>query len=98
MLRHQILSGSLQSFADSVLRGVGQVMLQNNPITGLLFLLGIFIGDWVAGLYALLGTVAATETASLFGAPHDDINQGLYGFNGTLTGLGLAFYLQHNAI
>lgn len=30
----------LLGFFDSVLRGVGQVMLQNNSYTGLLFLLG----------------------------------------------------------
>ena len=30
---------------DTLLRGVGQVMFQNNPITGLLFLVGIFINS-----------------------------------------------------
>jgi urea transporter len=30
---------------DILLRGVGQVMFQNNPITGLLFLVGIFINS-----------------------------------------------------
>lgn len=29
-------------FIDSVLRGIGQVMLQNNSYTGLIFLIGIF--------------------------------------------------------
>ena len=63
------LTGSLRSFTDRTLRGVGQVMLQNNPVTGALFLLGIFISSWVAGLYAVVGTVAATETAMMSGAP-----------------------------
>jgi hypothetical protein len=32
---------------DILLRGVGRVMFQNNPITGLLFLVGIFINSYV---------------------------------------------------
>ncbi|MGH7097044.1 MAG: urea transporter [Stellaceae bacterium] len=94
----RVLSNPVGGFVDRILRGVGQVMLQNNPITGLLFLLGIFINDWVSGLYALLGTVVSTETALLFGAPDNDVRQGLYGFNGTLIGLGLTLYLRHDAI
>jgi len=31
----------LLGFLDSVLRGVGQVMLQNNSYAGLLFLIGV---------------------------------------------------------
>ena len=33
---------SLLRFVDSVLRGIGQVMLQNNSYTGVIFLAGIF--------------------------------------------------------
>lgn len=80
-------------FGDCVLRGIGQVMFQDNALTGLLFLAGLFVSDWVFALYALLGTVAATLTALVFGAPRDDIDHGLYGLNGTLTGLALALYL-----
>lgn len=94
----QVSANPVGYFIDSVLRGIGQVMLQNNPVTGLLFLLGIFVGSWVAGLYALLGTVVATGSAQLFGAPQDHVRQGLFGFNGTLTGLGLALYLRHDPI
>jgi hypothetical protein len=50
---------------DILLRGVGQVMFQNNPITGLLFLVGIFINSYECGLTALLGVVVA---AYLLGA------------------------------
>lgn len=53
---------------DILLRGVGQVMFQNNPITGLLFLVGIFINSYECGLTALLGVVVATFAAYLLGA------------------------------
>jgi hypothetical protein len=48
---------------DILLRGVGQVMFQNNPITGLLFLVGIFINSYEYGLTALLRLVVATFAA-----------------------------------
>jgi hypothetical protein len=53
---------------DILMRGVGQVMFQNNPITGLLFLVGIFINSYECGLTALLGVVVATFAAYLLGA------------------------------
>lgn len=97
MLTRQRISSVVADFVDVNLRGVGQVMLQNNRWTGLLFLLGIFINDWVSGLYAILGTVVGTVSAMSLGAPDDRVRQGLYGFNGTLTGVALAYSLQHNA-
>lgn len=85
-------------FVDSVLRGIGQVFLQNNPLTGLLFLIGIFLSGWTVGLYALLGTIVATATALVLGVKRESVWKGLYGYNGTLTALALALYLQHNLI
>ncbi|MDP2944337.1 MAG: urea transporter, partial [bacterium] len=35
------------SYFKIILRGVGQVMLQNNALTGLLFLVGIFYNSWL---------------------------------------------------
>ena len=50
-------------FLDSVLRGVGQVMLQNNSYAGLIFLVGICYNSQLFGLAALVGTVVSTATA-----------------------------------
>jgi len=83
-------------FGDNILRGIGQVMLQNNPISGLLFLAGLFVSSWQAGVYALFGTAVATATARLLGAPAASVSSGLYGFNGALTGIGLATFLHHD--
>ena len=56
------------AYVDAVLRGVGQVMFQNNPITGLLFLAGIFFNSVTFGYYALLATaVSSTLTAIILG-------------------------------
>lgn len=91
-----VLRDPTSRFVDSVLRGVGQVYLQNNPLTGLIFLIGIFINSYQNGLYALLGTAVATATALVLGASRNAVWSGSYGFNGTLTALALALYLQHN--
>lgn len=81
-------------FIDVLLRGVGQVMFQNNPLTGLLFLAGIFWGAYSANMPAvawggLLGLLMGTLTAYAINAPKEDINIGLHGYNGVLVGVAL---------
>lgn len=85
---------TLPSFIDSVLRGVGQVMLQNNSYAGLIFLVGIFYNSAVLGWAALLGAVASTATAMLLGAERSRISAGLFGFNGVLVGIALLYFLE----
>lgn len=81
-------------FVDVCLRGAGQVMFQNNPLTGFLFLAGIFWGALAAGMPAVafgavLGTVAGTLSAYVLSASKEDINAGLHGYNGILLGCAL---------
>jgi urea transporter len=85
-------------FVDEVLRGIGQVMFQNSPLTGLLFLIGLFGGGWEFGVYALLGTGVSTLMAHWLGVQPGLIGVGLYGYNGTLVGVGLAFYLKNEGL
>jgi urea transporter len=93
-----ILRNPLVSFLDSVCRGCGQVMFQNSPITGLLFFAGIFYNSVTLGVCAVLGTMASTLTAHLFGADKDCIKAGLFGFNGTLAGIALPFYFAFSPV
>jgi urea transporter len=81
-------------FVDTLLRGTGQVMFQNNPITGLLFLIGIFYNSYQFGIAAVIGLLASTITAMLLGADRNLIRAGLFGFNGVLTGIALVFFLR----
>lgn len=90
-----VVRSPVGSFVEAVLRGVGQVMLQDNPLTGAIFLVGIFLSSTTAGLYALLGTAVATATAMLAGVDRAAVRHGLYGFNGTLTGIALSAYATH---
>lgn len=86
------------SFLDSVLRGVGQVMLQNNSYTGLLFLIGIFYNSPIFGTGVLLGTAVSTAAAMLLGVDRGQVRAGLFGFNGGLVAIALLYFLQPNAL
>ncbi len=77
-----------------VLKGLGQIMLQENAVTGLLFLIGIFYGSGTMGLAALVATIFGTMTARLLKYPTTEINQGLYGFSAALTGVALILFLK----
>ncbi|HTN68790.1 MAG TPA: urea transporter [Dysgonamonadaceae bacterium] len=79
------------------LRGIGQVMFQNNIYSGILFLGGIFYNSWQLGLAALFGTIISTTTARILKYPKEDTQNGLYGFNGTLTGIAVLCFFEINA-
>jgi urea transporter len=83
---------------DTLLRGIGQVMFQNNPLTGLLFLAGIFVNSAKFGGSALLGLAASTLAAYVLGADRALIRAGLFGFNGVLVGIALAFFLEFDLL
>ncbi len=85
-------------FLKILLRGIGQVMLQDNTITGLLFLIGIFYNSWVMGLGALIGVFTSTITAFILNYKKKDIYDGLYGYNGTLVGVALLFFFEVNIL
>lgn len=76
-------------FFKVILRGISQVMLQNNALTGALFLIGIFYNSWVMGAGALIGVLISTAAAFVLNYKKQDIHDGLYGFNGTLAGIAL---------
>ena len=90
---------ALLRFVDINLRGVGQVMFQDNPLSGLLFLAAIAWGSWVAGapevlFGCVLALVAATLMAQWLRADARSLAAGLYGYNAALVGLALPTFLQ----
>ena len=91
-------SSSLLRFVDICLRGIGQVMFQDNPLTGALFLLAIAWGSYAAGVPEVaFGGVAAVVVATLVAqwlrADPASLRAGLYGYNAVLVGLALATFL-----
>lgn len=82
------------AFVDSCLRGVGQVVFMNNPVTGLLILVAMFVGEVWLGFAGVLGLVVSTATAMALGLDRGAIRVGLFGFNGVLVGAGMSLFLQ----
>lgn len=78
-----------------IFRGVGQVFFCCNAVTGLIFLIALYVGGITAGLAATVGVVSSTIAAYVLGFSDDDIDAGLYGFNGTLVGPCLFLFLEH---
>ncbi|HOM11749.1 MAG TPA: urea transporter [Rubrivivax sp.] len=87
----------LAACVDVVLRGVAQVMFQNNAYTGLLFVAGIFYSAPRLGWAALLGSAVGTAAAAWLGAERAQLRAGLYGFNGALVAIGVLLFLQPDA-
>lgn len=85
-------------FVDAVLRGVSQVMLQNNRYVGLVFVVGIASSSPLFALAAVLGTVVSTATAAWLGVDRTQLRAGLFGFNGTLVAIALLVFLQPTAL
>lgn len=84
-------------FVSRVLKGVGQIMLQDNVWTGLLFLVGIFYDSWQMGVGAVLATCLGTLTAQVLKYDKDEINMGLYGFSPALVGVALTAMFEESA-
>lgn len=73
-------------------------MLQNNPLTGALFLAAVVWASFAADAYrlavaAILAVIVATLTAQWLRVDSDELESGLYGYNATLVGLTLATFL-----
>jgi len=91
-------SSEVLRFVDINLRGIEQVMLQDNPLSGVLFLAAIAWGSYAAGapqiaIGGLVALITATLTAIWVRADEKSLAEGLYGFNGILVGLALPTFL-----
>lgn len=81
---------SFSTALDSVSLGFGQVMFQNNIITGLFFLAGLLVSSRIVAGYALLGSALGATFAYLISFPPDMVTAGLFGFNAVLCGAAFA--------
>ncbi len=89
---HRIQKG--RAILNQTLNGISQIMLQENRITGLLFLTGVTLGSFKMGLAMLIGTGTGIATARLFKLNSENINKGLYGFNAALVGVAGILFLK----
>jgi urea transporter len=81
-------------FLSATLKGISQVILLENAISGLLILLAISISSFYLGIITLLSAVIGTLVGKWGGVDDSSINQGLLGYNSVLTGMALALFLS----
>jgi urea transporter len=81
-----------------VLRGVGQIVFQDHAVTGLLFLAGVAVASPVMAIGGLLGACIGPALARLLKYDQQEIESGIYGYNSTLVGIGLLFYLVAGSV
>ncbi|MEU1606278.1 urea transporter [Micromonospora matsumotoense] len=89
----------LIGFVDACLRGPAQVVLQNNPLTGLVILAAIAWGAVENGQPrvfggAVVGLVVGTATAVALQVDEGSLRKGLFGFSPLLTGIAVPTFLD----
>lgn len=80
------------SFVDLVvywLKGVAQVFLINNWVTGIFFLVGLAVSSIGAAIWAAIGSAICVAFAILYKADPSSISSGLYCFSAVLTAIAL---------
>ena len=92
--RTSLMDGGFLTFIAASLKGISQVILIENAITGLLILIAITIESYYLGIIALLSAIIGTLVAKFGGADEHTINQGLLGYNSVLTGMALVIILK----
>ena len=77
------------TLAAALFKGIGQVMLLQHPVAGLLIVLGLWLSRWRAAVWALIGSLAGL----LFSFYQHDASaalSGLAGYNPALAALALS--------
>lgn len=80
-------------FLTVSLKGISQVILIENAVTGAIILLAIMVSSFSLGVIALLSAMIGALVGRLGGADDKLVNQGLFGFNSVLTGMALYLFL-----
>jgi urea transporter len=80
------------------LRGIGQVMFQENALTGLLFVAGIVLSSPVMALGLVVGATIGTALSWALKYDRAEWTAGIYGFNPALVGIATFFLFMPNAV
>lgn len=91
-LNQRLAHRPLLDFVNYNLRGIGQVIFVNNPISGLLILVALFIQSPWVGVMSVVGVVASTLTAIALNLDRNSLRNGIFGYNGILVGAALATF------
>merc|ERR1712137_615526 len=95
-------SSNMLFLLDVCFRGFSQVVMMNNPVTGIIIFLGLLIHNPVTAFGGLLGNMAGTASALHFYMEgykgYDTYIYGVYGSNATLAGIGIFTYAANSVL
>ena len=81
------------AFIDSLLSGFGQIAFSDNPWSGLILIIGCFVGSFEQAVAGLCAAITATAFAYIIGTDKLVIRMGLFTFNAALAGLGIPLFI-----
>lgn len=83
---------TLNYLISTSLRGISQVVLTDNVVSGLIFLIAITVSDYRLGIVALASAIIGTLIGYIGGADRTIVDKGLFGFNSVLIGLAVFIF------
>jgi urea transporter len=86
-------SAALRTLLGTLLRSIGQIVLQRHAGTGVCLLAALALCDLRLACAALIGATAANVCATLTGYAEEAIRDGLAGFNGALAALAASTFI-----
>jgi urea transporter len=92
LLMSMTMARNFKFFSFAFLRGLSQIMLQENAATGLVFLIAIALGSPSLLLGTVIGAFVGTLVARHLHLDKIKINQGLFGYNAALVGMATFFF------
>ncbi|MEH6947618.1 urea transporter [Bacillus sp. JJ634] len=79
------------------LKGISQVALIENAISGFIILIAITISSYYLGIMTLASSIIGTLIGKVGGADENSVRAGLYGYNSVLTGIALTIFLTESS-
>ncbi|MCJ8009769.1 urea transporter [Lederbergia wuyishanensis] len=92
--RNSWKEGNIVQFLVVSMKGISQVILIENALTGIIILIAISCSSIVLGIITLLSSIIGTFIGKLGGASEAIIKQGLFGYNSVLTGIALTLFMS----
>ena len=89
-----LTASSMLAILSASLKGISQVLLIENAITGLIVLVAIALYSVPLSIMAFVSSFIGTVTAKIGGADEKMISQGLFSFNSALSGLAMMLFFR----
>lgn len=81
---------TLLHYFQASMRGVAQVMFQDNWLSGIIFILALSFYSYKVAIWGIFGALLSTLLAVVFGFSTELILLGVYGYNGCLVAIALS--------